>query len=129
MKQIILCSVAVLLCISAVTAQNPKTKDNPVGKWKFEAPFAPEGFTTGIIEVNIAENKYSTAISFPFSDYKILGENVRVENDNLAFNVYIEGGDISITLKMESPVKMTGKAVHAEGEIPLTLTREMVKNQ
>ncbi len=129
MKRIIIFSVAILFCISAVAAQNPQTKNNPVGKWKFEAPYAPEGYNTGLIDVNYADNKYSAAVSFPGSDYKIPGANVRFENDNLLFSVYIEGGDISIALKMESTAKMTGKAVSPDGDIPLTLTREVVKQQ
>jgi len=129
MKRIIIFSVAILFCISAVSALNPQTKNNPVGKWKFEAPYAPEGYNTGIIDVTYAENKYSATISFSGSDYKIPAASVRIENDNLLLSVYIEGEVISIALKMESASKMTGKAVSPDGDIPLTLTREVVKQQ
>lgn len=125
MKKVIPFIIIMLMVISAVSAQNPQSKNDPVGKWKFEAPLAPEGFTNGIITLSFAENKYSTAISFTGSDYKIPGEKVKIEKETVAFNVYIEGNDIQINLKMEGAAKMTGKATYSEGEIPLTLTKEL----
>jgi len=119
---------AFIVSILSVAAQNPASKSNTVGKWKFDAPYAPEGYNSGLIEVSFAENKYSALISFTGSDYKIAGEKVKVENDTVNFTVYIEGNDIAIKLKMDGDAKMAGKAVYVEGEIPLTLTRE-VKNQ
>ena len=41
----------------------------------------------------------------------------------LKFLIYVEGMDVSIILNQESESKMTGKAVHSEGEIPITLTK------
>lgn len=123
MKKIFSFILILILCISALSAQSSKAKNSPVGKWKFEAPYAPEGYTTGLIDVGFTENKYSTSISFTGSDYKIPGEKVKVENDTVSFIVYIEGGDVTITLKMDGATKMAGKAVYSEGEIPLTLTK------
>jgi len=119
--------IAVAVCISAASAKNPQTISNPVGLWKFETPYAPEGFTTGIIEVGFADNKYSATINFPQADYRLQGERVKLENDTLLFSVWVEGDDVNINLKMESNVKMTGKAVYSEGEIPLTLIKEEVR--
>lgn len=113
-----------LFAICAVSAQTIPQKVNPVGKWKFEAPFAPEGYNSGIIEISFAENKYSTLISMPGSDYKIPGEQTKVENDTISFFLLLDGAQISINLKTESEVKMTGIAVAPDGEIPLTLTKE-----
>ncbi len=113
-----------LFAICAVSAQTTPKKANPVGKWKFEAPYAPEGYNTGTIEFSFAENKYSTFISMPGSDYKIPGEQTKVENDTVSFFVLLDGTQISINLKTESEIKMTGIAVSPDGDIPLTLTKE-----
>lgn len=113
-----------LFAICAVTAQTTTKKGNLTGKWKFEAPFAPEGYNTGSIEISFAEDKYSTAISMTGSDYKIPGDKTKVGSDTVSFVVLLEGNEIAIGLKAESDVKMTGKAVYFEGEIPLTLTKE-----
>jgi len=114
-----------LFYVCAVSAQTDSKKNTPVGKWKFEAPYAPEGFTTGIIEVSFADNKYSSAISFAGSDYIIPGDKTKVESDTVTFVVIVEGNEVAVSLKAENDAKMTGKAVYSEGEIPLTLTKEV----
>ncbi len=125
MKKIIPFIVLLIFCVSAATAQSTKGKNNPVGKWKFEAPYAPEGYNKGMMEVGFADNKYSTTISFTGSDYKIPGEKVKIENDTLNFSVFLDGTEIPINLKMDGDTKMAGKAVSPDGEIPMTLTREI----
>lgn len=125
MKKTIPFIVLLLFCFSAGSAQSTKGKNSPVGKWKFEAPYAPEGYTTGLMEVGFADNKYTATISFTGSDYKIPGEKVKIENDTLNFSVFLDGAEIPINLKMDGDTKMAGKAVSPEGEIPMTLTKEI----
>lgn len=117
-----------LFSASIISAQSPKGKTTPLGKWKYEAPYAPEGYTSGAIDIAFADDKYTTTISFTGSDYKIPGEKTKVEKENVTFVVYVEGNEVTINLKAESDTKMTGKAVYFEGEIPLSLTRDIPKN-
>ena len=117
--------ILLVFSIQTIDAQSAKEDKNPLGKWKFEAPYAPEGYTKGMIEVSLNENKYTASISFSGLDYKFPGEKVKVEGENLSFVVYIQDSDVSINLKMDSETKMAGKAVYSEGEIPLSLTRDM----
>ena len=125
MRKIITLFAILLLTASAISAQSSGDKKTLTGKWKFDAPYAPEGYTSGAIELTFAENKYSTSISFTGSDYKIPGEKTKVENDSVSFVVYVESEQVLISLKLESESKMAGKAVYSQGEIPLTLTREV----
>lgn len=111
----------------ALPANAQTVQNNPAGKWKFEAPYAPEGFTSGTIEVALADNNYSTSISFTGNDFKIPGEKTKVEKDTLSFTVFVEGNEVAIQLKMEDATKMSGKAHYSEGEIPLTLTKDTVQ--
>ncbi len=110
--------------ISLTNAQTTKTKKDPAGDWKFEAPYAPEGYTTGKITIGLAEKKYTVTISMSGSDYKINGENVKFENDFLTFSVYIEGENVGVKMKMEDAVKMTGAATSSQGEIPVTASKQ-----
>jgi hypothetical protein len=98
-----------------------------VGSWKFDAPYAPEGYTTGTIVVGFAEQKFTTTMSFTGTEYKIPGENVKTPGDSVLFSVYLEGQDIKVMLKLESGTKMSGKAVYSEGEVPLTLTKVLAE--
>jgi hypothetical protein len=125
MKRSIIILVLITLFIHASFAQQGKVqKNDPVGKWKFEAPSAPAEYTSGTIEVVFAEKKHSAAMMFTGSDYKIPGENVKVGNDSVLFSVYVDGQMVKVSLKFSEPLKMSGKAVYSEGEVPLLLTKD-----
>lgn len=115
--------VILLLSVISVNAQINSKKSSPVGTWMFEAPYAPEGYTSGSISIGLAEQKHTASMSFTGSEFKLPGEKVKVTNDSILFSVYLEGQDIKVLLKIENETKMSGKAVYAEGEVPLTLTK------
>ena len=110
------------LAVIAVNGQNI-AKKNPVGTWKFEAAYAPEGYTSGTIVVGLAEQKHTTTMSFTGSEYVLPGEKVKAVNDSVLFSIYLEGQDVKVMLKMVNDTNMTGKAVYSEGEVPLILTK------
>jgi hypothetical protein len=116
------------LSVIAVSGQNAK-KIDPVGTWKFEAPYAPEGYNAGTIVVGLTEQKHTATMSFAGSEYKLPGEKVQSVNDSVLFSIYLEGQDIKVMLKVENETKMTGKAVYSEGEVPLTLNKVVEAGQ
>jgi hypothetical protein len=128
MKKLIPIFLLILLSISLVSAQTGTAKNSPVGKWKFEAPAAPEGYNTGNIVISFAEDKYSSSVSMTGSDYVIPGDKTKVENGTVSFILLLDGTEIAINLKAESNTKMTGIALAPDGEIPLTLTRDVPRN-
>jgi hypothetical protein len=123
MKKITFLVLIMFALVATVSAQNAKPKSNPVGTWKFEAPYAPEGYTTGIIVLGMEDQKSTASMTFIGSESKLPGENVKVGNDSITFSIYVQGEDVKVTLKPESETKMSGKAVYSEGEVPLTLTK------
>ncbi len=125
MKKLISFAMLLIFSISLINAQATKTKKDPAGDWKFEAPSAPEGYNTGKITIGFAEKKYTAVITMTGSDYKINGENVKFENDTLTFSIYLEGETVGVKIKMEDAVKMTGAATYSQGEIPLTVTKQV----
>lgn len=128
MRKILTFCTLLLFSTSVISAQSLNDKISPVGKWKFEAPSAPEGYTSGSISISFADNKYLTAVSLTGSDYVIPGDKTKVENNTVSFILWLEGTEIAISLKAENETKMTGRAVYSEGEIPLTLTKDVPKN-
>jgi hypothetical protein len=115
-----------ILCFAGtiVSGQNSGgMKTDPAGNWKFEAPYAPEGYTSGTLTVSLNESKYDAAMTFTGIDYKFKAENVKVANDSLTFSVYVEGNYVNLSLRVEDRAKMSGKAVYSEGVIPLALIR------
>ena len=121
--------VVLLLLISSslISGQPSNEKNDPVGKWLFAAPYAPEGYTAGTIEVVYSEKKYSATMTFSVGENKFIGDRVRFENDTLYFNVFIEGQDVAVKLKYEDKTKMNGKAIYTKGVVPLFLTKEIKK--
>ncbi len=114
--------ISFFYCLNA-SGQSSAGKADPAGMWKFDAPYAPEGYTSGTVEVKFADKKYSVSMVFTGSEYKFPGEKVKFEKDSLFFLIYVEGQDVNVSLKLENDTKMTGKAVYSEGEVPLTLTK------
>lgn len=111
------------LSVIAVNGQNNAKKMNPAGTWKFEAPYAPEGYTTGSIVVGFAEKKYTASMVFDGDEYKFTGEKVKFENDSLFFLIYAENQEVKFSFRLEDVTKMSGKAVYSEGELLFTLTK------
>lgn len=120
MKKVLFLSVFILAFCYAGFAQNQKPSYEPAGLWKFEAPYAPEGYTTGTMEFVNAEGKYQAFISFTGSDYKIPFEKVSLQKDSVSLTLYVEGNEVFIKLKMENESRISGKALSPEGDIPIT---------
>jgi hypothetical protein len=124
MKRIVFIFVVIFVfSLTSIAQHNKGQKNNSVGTWKFEAPYAPEGYTSGTIIVGNEEQKTSATMSFTGNEFKIPGENVKALNDSILFTVYIQGQDVKVMLKMDTEIKMSGKAVYSEGEVPLTLNK------
>jgi hypothetical protein len=123
MKKVTLIILFIVMCLPVIFAQNSQVKNNPAGIWKFEAPFAPEGYTSGTIVVGLTGQERTTTMSFAGSETKLPGENVKALNDSILFSIYVDGEDVKVMLKIENETKMSGKAVYSEGEVPLMLTK------
>ena len=117
------------LSVIAVSGQ-AANKNKSAGTWKFDAPYAPEGYSSGTIVIGSAEKKDTATMSFGTGEYKFGGENVKFISDSVLFSIFLEGQDIKVMLKVISDTSMSGKAVYSEGEVPLTLNKiiEPAKN-
>jgi hypothetical protein len=122
-----ICTLLIIMLLTAlsVSAQSQSRKKDPVGQWKFEAPVAPEGYTSGNIVIGLAEKKYSASMAFSGMDYKFPGENLKVVKDSVFFSIIVEGESVAVRLKTEDAAKMTGTATYSGGVVPLTLSKEI----
>lgn len=130
MKKIGLYLLLLLFCIPVITAaQDGRSKKDPIGKWIYEGPSAPEGYTYGKMEFSVADKKFNATWTFAGNEEnKYSSDNIKFKNDTLSFNVYVDGEDVAVTLKLEDKSKMTGKAIYSGGEVPMTLIREVKKD-
>ncbi|HCI56049.1 MAG TPA: hypothetical protein PLN06_04110 [Bacteroidales bacterium] len=125
-KTVSLAALFVLIAFS-LTAQNQKLKYNPTGIWKFDAPDAPYGYTSGSMEFRLSDGKYTGSASFTGSDYKIPIQILKAANDSISVGMYVEGADVRINLRMENETKMTGRAWTPDGLINVTAIKEKPK--
>lgn len=123
-KGLLLLGIFSIICGNILAQDASVQKKDPVGKWKFEASTAPEGYKTGTLVFGVNEGKYTAGTIFTNFDYKFPGEKVKYANDSVSFVINLEGEAIKVLLKMEDPGKIIGKAVYSEGVVPLTLTRQ-----
>ncbi|MBP8958860.1 MAG: hypothetical protein KBG40_00340 [Bacteroidales bacterium] len=116
-----------ILIAFSLTAQNQKLKYNLTGIWKFDAPDAPYGYTSGSMEFRLSEGKYTGSASFTGSDYKIPIQILKAANDSISGGMYVDGTDVRLNLKIENETKMTGKAWTPDGVIVVTAIKEKPK--
>jgi hypothetical protein len=124
-KLTILFITLISISISLSAQQGPGSKTDPAGTWRFTAPYAPEGYQSGTINIAMAEQKYTASMAFTGVEYNFTGSNVKLEKDVLTFSISVESESVFVTLKQEEPIKMTGTAVYSGGSVPLTLTKEV----
>ncbi|MCK7536093.1 MAG: hypothetical protein MZV63_36460 [Marinilabiliales bacterium] len=86
-------AILVISMISVITLNGQAAapnKLNPVGQWSYAAPYAPEGYQSGTVEIGLTDGKYTASFSVTGSDYKMPAEKVKFENDVVSFIVMIE---------------------------------------
>jgi hypothetical protein len=117
--RLILALMLVAAFTSTVSAQK---KVDPTGTWSYEAPMAPYEYSSGDIVIDKDGKDYTVQIVLG-EYYKVKGEKVVYEKNELSFVVYIEGEaiDIKATLTKE---EMKGTASYSDGDIPVTAKKK-----
>ena len=122
MKRTFILILVTLACINLSAQKSIKYK--PGGKWEFEAPTAPEGYTAGLVDILIANGKDSVTMSFTGKDYKYPAEDIKFEKDSLQFFVSVDGTDITFKSRFEQLDTMSGVAFTNGGTVPFLLIRQ-----
>ena len=102
---------------ASFTSVNAQKKVDPVGTWSYQADLAPYEYSSGDIVVSKEGKDLNVEIQLG-EYYKINGEKVVYEKNELSFDIYIEGESISIKATMEKE-SFEGTASYSDGTIPL----------
>lgn len=121
MKAVRLIFVVMLVAAFASTVSAQKKVD-PTGTWKYEAPMAPYEYSSGDIVVAKDGKDYTVEIVLG-EYYKVKGEKVVFEENELSFIVYIEGEAIDIKATVGEE-EMKGTASYTDGDIPITAKKK-----
>lgn len=129
MKKILPIILFFVMFSSVISAQSVKLKHDPVGKWTFNAPYAPYGYNTGTSDIGSNDTTYTVSMTFTEIGYSFKGENVRVRNDSLLFEMWVEGTPINISLAIEDDTLIKGVADYFEGAVPFTMKKAVKKEE
>ncbi|MBM3420711.1 MAG: hypothetical protein FJY11_06210 [Bacteroidetes bacterium] len=122
MKRLLIFTTITLIALSSI-AQEKTVPPSPVGNWTVDAPYAPEGFQKSKLTIKKTEEKYSVEMNFEEIGYVMVGERVSFIDGVFKFGFYVEGEDVTISLKFDGADKLVGAALTTGGEIPLTALR------
>lgn len=127
MKKIYVLIMLAGFSFCVLSAQTAKIAKNPVGRWIFEAPYAPYGYNTGTSDIGFKDMTYTVSMTFTEMGYSFTGENVKARNDSLFFDMWIEGTPINIVLSVEQDTLIKGVSNYFEGTVPFTMKRVATK--
>lgn len=114
--------LALMLVGAFVTEVHAQKKVDPTGTWTYEAPMAPYEYSSGDIVIDKDGKDYTVQIVLG-EYYKLKGEKVAYENNELSFMAYIEGESIAIKMTVEK-AEMKGTASYTDGDIPVTAQKK-----
>lgn len=118
-------TIKVLLLVilaASFSSVNAQKKVDPAGTWTYEATMAPYEYSSGDIVVAKDGKDYTVQIVLG-EYYKVKGEKVVYENNELSFVVYIEGESVDIKMTM-SKEEAKGTASYTDGDIPVTAKKK-----
>jgi hypothetical protein len=102
------------------SSSDAQVKKNVTGSWTFEIPYAPEGYTSGVMDVK----KDSVLTTFTNQNYKIPSDWIRVNSDSLIFRFNVEGVYALFSLKILDNKNIAGKVVWDSGESQISLKKK-----
>jgi len=115
--------IFVVMLVAAFTSTvSAQKKADPTGTWKYEATMAPYEYSSGDIVVAKDGKDYTVEIVLG-EYYKVKGEKVVYEENELSFIVYIEGEAIDIKATVGEE-EMKGTASYTDGDIPITAKKK-----
>lgn len=118
MKKLIILTFLLAIIAGSFDASAKVRKKDVIGDWKYEVPTAPYGFETGVLA--FFEKNGKLAGELQLTDGSKMGlENVKLEKDVLSFSLYVEGGYVSVSSKIDGE-NLTGTVDTPDGEMKLT---------
>lgn len=115
MKRVLTFTFLIVLC-GALFAQNSKKF---FGSWEFTTETGASGYESGMMVIS----KESVITTFAYNDSKYPSDWVKIEEDTLKFDFYVDGTTVSCYLVVKDKSHLTGVAEWDSGKTVLNLTR------
>lgn len=126
MKRNLMWSLMSLVLLFSLAAFSPAdSAKDPIGTWTFTAPDAPYDYQTGDMVVSKDKKVYKVKVVFN-EYYKMDATNVKFENEELSFRVYVDTETVYIKCKINEKDELVGKAMTSMGDLPMKAKRKVV---
>jgi hypothetical protein len=99
---------------------NAQVKHEYLGKWNFETPSAPEGYTMGMIDLK----KDTVIMEFSGNSTSYKSDWVKVRNDSIIYESDINGTSVRFSLKIVDTKTISGEAVWSDGQTAINLKKK-----
>jgi|GEM_PF-5255051 len=107
------------LLLTSASVQAQTAANDFIGTWEYTSQDAPYPYQQGQMTVTIEDEDISVTVVSSNED-EIEAKNAKVKNHQLQFEVFIQGQDVAVKLKMEKENKLSGFADTADGKIALS---------
>ncbi len=104
-----------------------ETNKEIVGTWNYEAPDAPEGFTTGSMVITEKDGVLSAVLKLADGE-EIEFSTVEYSEGILLMTLLVDYNTVSISCEVKGTT-MTGTVSTPEGDLPITATKEKRKKK
>ncbi|WP_372950309.1 hypothetical protein [Mariniphaga sp.] len=121
MKKILIVLSLAFLATSFLHATAMPAIKSALGEWKFESPYAPDGYNKGSIIISEKEGVLAGEIKFA-DGTKVELKDVKFEENILKFGINVEYNYIPIKATIEGN-KMKGTANTPDGDLPFEATK------
>ena len=109
-----------MFLLSGSLCLNAQVKKSYQGKWNFETPTAPEGYTSGIVTMK----KDSSYMRFAGGYYTYPSSWLKPKSDSIIYESNIDGEIVLFSLKIKDKTNIAGDAVWSSGQTVMILTKK-----
>ncbi len=121
MKALTNITALLLFVLSASAVQASSLDEKLNGTWLYEALQAPYEYQKG--QILFYEEEGETKVKIVTDQGTITANNLKIENDEVAFDFYVENDYCKATLKYKEDI-LSGKVATGQGDIPVTMKRK-----
>jgi hypothetical protein len=89
---------------------------SPIGTWEYTVADVPYEYSAGVMVITKDKEGYKVVVKANYNT--LTASEVKVNENNVNFSVYIEGGKVEVSLQVKDDV-ISGKASSAEGSFSL----------
>lgn len=121
MKMLLSLTALLLVIVSASGMHASHLEKKLNGTWQYEALQAPYEYQKG--QIVFFEEDGEPQVKIVTNQGTIKAKNLKVENDEVTFDFYVEYEYCKATLKYKED-KLAGKVATGQGDIPVTMKRK-----